>query len=64
MSHEYLEALNNAYNDFFFHYTDSPVFIVNTDDIDFVESTDHLDDLIEKIAEPHSGTNFYHPGGV
>jgi len=64
ISHEYLEALNNAYNDFFFHYNDSPVFIVNTDDIDFVESPGHLEDLIAKIAEEHNGTTFYHPGGV
>lgn len=64
ISPEYLEALNNAYNEFFFHYTDAPVFIVNTDDIDFVESPSHLTDLVSKIVEPHSGTAFYHPGGV
>ncbi len=64
ISLEYLEALNNAYNDFFFHYNESPVFIVNTDDIDFVGSTGHFDDLLSKIVENHSGTTFYHPGGV
>jgi len=64
ISHEYLEALNNAYNDFFFHYSVAPIFIVNTDDIDFVESENHLNDLITKIVKPHSGINFYHPGGL
>ena len=64
ISVEYLEALNNAYNDFFFHYADSPVFIVNTDDIDFVRSPVHLSDLLTKICEPRSGTTFYHPGGM
>ena len=64
MSRDYLEALNNAYNDFFFHYTLAPVFIVNTDEIDYVESTGHLDDLTEKIAQPHKGINFYNPKGV
>jgi len=64
ISHEYLEALNNAYNDFFFHYSDAPVFIINTDDIDFVESPEHLDDLVSRILEPRSGTSFYHPGGA
>jgi len=64
ISPEYLEALNNAYNDFFFHYSDAPVFIVNTDDIDFVESPAHLSDIVSKIVEPRSGTTFYHPGGV
>jgi len=64
MSYEYLEALNNAYNEFFFHYSEAPVFIVNTDDIDFVESGGHLDDLARNIAVAHSGTTFYHPGGL
>ena len=64
MSAEYLEALNNAYNDFFFHYTHAPVFIVNTDEINFVESPDHLDDLMTKIAQPHRGIEFYSPRGI
>ncbi len=63
ISREYLEALNNAYNDFFFHYPLAPVFIVNTDNIDFVSNDRDLRDLIENIIEPHSGITFYHPGG-
>lgn len=63
ISREYLEALNTAYNEFFFHYSDAPVFIINTDEIDFVESSEHLDDLIEKIIENHSGITFYNPRG-
>lgn len=63
ISREYLDALNNAYNDFFFHYSLAPVFIVNTDNIDFVANTSDLRDLIAKIMEPHSGIMFYHPGG-
>jgi len=64
MSSEYLEALNTAYNDFFFHYSHAPVFIVNTDDIDFVESPGHLTDLAAMIARPHSGIKFYNPKGI
>jgi len=63
ISREYLEALNNAYNDFFFHYSLAPVFIVNTDSIDFVANPRDLRDLIEKICEPRGGITFYHPGG-
>jgi len=63
ISREYLEALNTAYNDFFFHYSMAPVFIINTDEIDFVESSEHLEDLIEKIIERRSGITFYNPGG-
>ncbi len=61
ISREYLEALNTAYDDFMFHYSMAPVFIVNTDEIDFVEKEDHLNDLIEKIVERHSGITFYNP---
>ncbi len=64
ISREYLEALNTAYNDFFFHYESAPVFIVNTDEIDFVESEDHLRDLISKILERHNGITFYSPRGL
>lgn len=63
ISREYLEALNNAYNDFFFHYTAAPVFIVNTDDINFVTRSGDLHDLIAKIIEPHHGITYYHHGG-
>ncbi len=61
ISSEYLDALNNAYNDFFFHYSLAPVFIVNTDEIDFIESPVQLNDLAKKIAQPHKGINFYNP---
>jgi deoxyadenosine/deoxycytidine kinase len=60
---EYLEVLNRAYNEFFFQYSLSPVFIVNTDDIDFVESPEHLQDLVQSIVKVHGGISFYHPKG-
>ncbi|MCE5250695.1 deoxynucleoside kinase [bacterium] len=63
MSVQYLEALNTAYNDFFFHYTLSPLFIVNTDEIDFVESPEHFNDLALNIIQPHKGITFYNPAG-
>ena len=63
ISCEYLEALNAAYDEFIFHYTMAPVFIVNTDEIDFVEKREHIDDLVKKIVEHHSGITFYNPIG-
>jgi deoxyguanosine kinase len=64
ISREYIEALNTAYNDFFFHYTMAPVFIINTDEINFIESNEHLDDLAEKIIKNHKGITFYNPSGI
>lgn len=48
---EYLKDLNNAYNHFFYHYTQTPVLFINTTEIDFVENTTHLDYIEEHIFE-------------
>ncbi len=64
ISHEYLDALNTAYDDFFFHYTMAPVFIVNSNEINFVESMTDFDDLVARISEPRTGITFYNPKGL
>ena len=61
MDREYLKALNEAYNYFFFHYTDAPLLVVNTDPIDFVRNTDELEDLSQRILSHHEGTVYYTP---
>ncbi|MCJ7509148.1 MAG: deoxynucleoside kinase [candidate division Zixibacteria bacterium] len=63
MDYQYLQELNEAYNNFFFHYTQTPLLVVNTDRIDFVKNPKHLDDLVEKIKQPHTGTEYYVPFG-
>lgn len=60
---EYLRSVNEAYNYYFFHYTQSPLLVVNTSEIDFVHKQADLDDLIVEIKRPHAGTTFYGPGG-
>ncbi len=59
----YLETLNEAYNHFFFHYKDSPVLIVNTDDIDYVNNRSEFDEIIEQIYLTKWGSNYYRPLG-
>ncbi|MFC1683714.1 deoxynucleoside kinase [Candidatus Zixiibacteriota bacterium] len=61
MSPEYIQRLNEAYSYFFFHYTDSPLLVVNTAKIDFVHKPDDLEDLLEQIRKPHTGTRYYVP---
>jgi deoxyadenosine/deoxycytidine kinase len=58
---DYLEALNQAYNDFFFQYTDSPLLVVQTSEIDFVNRRADLDDLIHQIKQMKKGTQYYVP---
>lgn len=61
ISSEYIQRLNEAYSYFFFHYTDSPLLVVNTVKIDFVHNPDDLEDLLEQIRKPHVGTRYYVP---
>jgi hypothetical protein len=63
MEREYLKALNEAYNYFFFHYTDAPLLVVNTDSIDFVRHAADLEDLSRRILSHHEGTVYYAPLG-
>jgi len=58
---DYLKALNEAYNDFFFHYTDSPLLVVQTSEIDFVNRRADLDDLLQQIMQMKKGIQYYVP---
>jgi deoxyguanosine kinase len=60
---EYIEMLNKAYDYFFFDYVDTPLLVVRTDDIDFVNNPEHFDDLIDQISKPISGKKYYTPAG-
>ena len=57
----YLAALSEAYNHYFFHYRESPLLVVNTDSMDFVSNSDHLEDLTRRIVTPFEGTLVYVP---
>ena len=60
---DYIEMLNKAYDYYFFDYTDTPLLVVKTDRIDFVDNPEHFDDLIEQIKKPVSGKKYYAPAG-
>ena len=60
---EYLKEVAQAYNQFFFHYDESPLLVVNTSEIDFVSSGNDLADLIKEIKNMGSGTQHYIPLG-
>jgi len=59
----YIETVNEAYNHFFFHYTASPLLIINTGRIDFVKNPHHLDEIVQQIVQAKPGVNFYYPSG-
>jgi deoxyadenosine/deoxycytidine kinase len=61
MDRDYMQALNEAYNYFFFHYTEAPLLVVNTNGIDFVRHREDLEDLEARILAHHEGTVYYTP---
>jgi len=61
ISREYIESLNQIYNQYFMQYDETPLLIVNVSDIDFVKNRDDLEDLIQNIRKPFKGTRFYNP---
>lgn len=60
---EYLERLSEAYSYYFFHYRETPLLVVNTDDIDFVNDPVDLDALADQITRCRRGTQVYVPLG-
>lgn len=58
----YLLDLNEAYNRYFFHYKDTSLLVINTDNFDFLNNEADLEDLLEKIKNPHTGTKYYTRG--
>ena len=58
---EYIDALNQVYTEYFFRYQDTPLVIINTNNIDFVENDNDLKEVIDYIRQPVSGTKFFNP---
>jgi deoxyguanosine kinase len=63
LSEEYLAEANRAYNHYFFHYTQTPLLVVNTADVDFAGVPEDLDDLVKQVRQMGKGTQYYVPLG-
>lgn len=61
ISGDYVDALNEAYETFFFHYRETPLLVIKTSEIDFVRSAEDLDDLIRQVLQMKRGTRYYSP---
>jgi deoxyadenosine/deoxycytidine kinase len=57
----YLKELNEAYQHFFFHYTSTPLLVVETSHFDLAGSDEALDALIKQINGMGRGTQYYVP---
>jgi deoxyadenosine/deoxycytidine kinase len=60
-SPDYIRELNEAYQHFFFHYSATPLLVVETSHVDLHASDEALDDLIRQIRSMNRGTQYYVP---
>jgi len=61
ISLEYLERVSAAYRDFFFYYDETPLLVVDSSEIDFVDDPGDLEDLLREIDRTVTGSHYYVP---
>ena len=49
ISDDYLQAVVNAYEHFFFHYKSSDLLVIETSEIDFVDRNEDLQELLHRL---------------
>jgi deoxyadenosine/deoxycytidine kinase len=64
ISLEYIEEVARAYEHFFFRYAASDLLVINTSEIDFVESSEDLQQLLRRLQDPVKGTQYFLPLGA
>ncbi|MEP6801749.1 MAG: deoxynucleoside kinase [Acidobacteriota bacterium] len=58
---EYLAQLIEAYNYYFYHYEETPLLVVDCNEIDFVNRPADFDDLVAQIQRARRGVQYYVP---
>jgi deoxyadenosine/deoxycytidine kinase len=56
LSEDYIRQLSLAYQKFFLNYTDTPLLIINTTNLDFVNRPQDLELITEYLSKPIRGT--------
>ena len=56
---DYLRRLSEAYTRYFYNYDESPLLIVNSERLNFVDVPEHLDLLIERVGAIRGGREFF-----
>jgi deoxyguanosine kinase len=65
ISPEYVEEVARAYEHYFFRYAGADLLVIDTSEIDFVERSEDLQQLLRRLQEPVKGTQYFLPlGGV
>ena len=59
LDEDYLRRLSEAYTRYFYNYGDSPLLIVNSEKLNFVDVPEHLDMLLERVEAMRGGREFF-----
>lgn len=62
ISEDYLRQLSEAYTRFFYDYSESPLLIVNSANLNFAENQTHFNMLIERVHAMKGGREFFNLG--
>jgi len=57
----YLQRLSDSYVEFFYHYTDAPLLIVNAAEVDFANNESDYQQLLQRLKSIRSGRHYYNP---
>ncbi len=58
---DYLQTIAESYTQYFYHYTASPLLMVNAADVNFVDSDSDFQTLLDFIRRTRSGRHFFNP---
>ena len=60
---EYLTRLADSYGEFFHHYAEAPVLVVNSENLNFADNADDFQLLVERIGRMRSQREYFNVGG-
>lgn len=61
INRNYVKKISEAYIEFFYYYTSSPLLIVNTDDFDLSNSNKDFELLLDQIQNISPGKHYFNP---
>ncbi len=61
INRNYVKKISDAYIEFFYYYTSSPLLIVNTDDFDLSNSNKDFELLLEQVQNISPGKHYFNP---
>jgi len=61
INNQYLTSLGESYARFFHDYNDSPLLIVNAEDMNFAENENDYRQLLAQISRPQRGRQYFNP---